>query len=88
MLLPVGKSAVITKVVGYLILRLNFKCLVPQKDQNETKCFTTQMSRLMTKPTKWLCAQRRLRSAWASAQADPSLRWAHSHIGFVMRWLK
>ena len=26
----------------------------------------------MTKPTKWLCAQRRLRSAWASAQTDQS----------------
>ena len=32
------------------------------------------MSRLMTKPTKWLCAQRRLRSAWASAHSDQSLR--------------
>ena len=31
------------------------------------------MNRDMTKPTKWLCAQRRLRSAWASAQSDPSL---------------
>ena len=41
-----------------------------------------------------MCAQRRLRSAWASAQslirlgdtqADRSLRWAHSHfVGFVM----
>ena len=30
----------------------------------------------MTKPTKRLCAQRRLRSAWASAQSDQSLRWA------------
>ena len=30
------------------------------------------MSRLMTKPTMWLCAQRRLRSAWASAQSDQS----------------
>ena len=28
----------------------------------------------MTKPTKWLCAQRRLRSAWASALSDQSLR--------------
>ena len=28
------------------------------------------LSRLVTKPTKWLCAQRRLRSAWASAQSD------------------
>ena len=35
------------------------------------------MSRDMTKPTKWLCAQRRLRSAWASAQSDQSLRCPH-----------
>ena len=35
------------------------------------------MSRLMTKPTKWQCAQRRLRSAWASAQSDQSLRCPH-----------
>ena len=34
------------------------------------------MSRDMTKPTKWVCAQRRLRSAWASAQSDHSLRCA------------
>ena len=34
-----------------------------------------------------LSAQRRLWSA--DAQADPNLRWAHSHfVGFVMRWLK
>ena len=35
------------------------------------------MSRNMTKPTKWVCAQRRLRSAWASAQSDQSLRCPH-----------
>ena len=28
-------------------------------------------------------------SDWADAQADQSLRWAHSHfVGFVMSWLK
>ena len=32
----------------------------------------TKMSRNMTKPTKWLCPQRRLRSAWASTQSDQS----------------
>ena len=37
----------------------------------------TSLSRLVTKPTKWLCAQRRLRSAWASAQSDQSLRHLH-----------
>ena len=31
----------------------------------------------MTKPTKWVCAQRRLRSAWASAQSDQSLPCQH-----------
>ena len=35
-----------------------------------------QMSRDMSKPTKRLCAQRRLRSVWASAQSDQSLRCA------------
>ena len=72
------------------------------------------LSRDMTKPTKWVCAQRRLGSAslirvfavfmknagilsyplsaqrilwsdWADAQADLSLRWAHTpFVGFVM----
>ena len=35
------------------------------------------MSRDMTKPIKWVCAQRRLRSACASAQSDKSLRCPH-----------
>ena len=39
--------------------------------------FILQISRDMTKPTKWLCAQRRLRSAWASAQSDQNLRCPH-----------
>ena len=35
-----------------------------------------------------LSAQRRLWSDWADAQADLSLRWAHSHfVGIVMRRL-
>ena len=35
-----------------------------------------------------LSAQRRLWSDWADAQADLSLRWAHSHfVGFVTRRL-
>ena len=36
--------------------------------------FFVNMSRDITKPTKWVYAQRRLRSAWASAQSDQSLR--------------
>ena len=35
-----------------------------------------------------LSAERRLWSDWADAQADLSLRWAHSHfVGSVMRRL-
>ena len=30
------------------------------------------LSHLMTKPTKWQCAQQRLRSAWESVQSDQS----------------
>ena len=36
-----------------------------------------QLSRHMTKPTKCVCAQRRLRWTWASAQSDQSLRCPH-----------
>ena len=43
---------------------------------SETVVFFLYKSRLMTKPTKWLCAQRRLRSALASAQSDQSIRCA------------
>ena len=35
------------------------------------------LNRDMTKPTKWLSVQRRLGSAWASAQSDQSLRCHH-----------
>ena len=35
------------------------------------------MSRSITKPTTWLCAQRRLRSAWASAQSDQNHHRPH-----------
>ena len=35
------------------------------------------MSRDMTKPTKWLCAQRRHRSAWASTRSVQHLRCPH-----------
>ena len=44
------------------------------------------MSRNMTKPTKWLCAQRRLRSAWASAQSDQSslyVQWVAKDLSFL-----
>ena len=35
-----------------------------------------------------LSTQRRLWSDWADAQADLSLRWAHTHfVDFVMSWL-
>ena len=36
------------------------------------RTYIIHMSHNMTKPTKWVCAQRRLRSAWASAQSDQS----------------
>ena len=43
--------------------------LNPNKQQQQLSaswlcCWMTKMSRLKTKPTKWLCAQRRLRSDW------------------------
>ena len=40
----------------------------------------------MTKPTKWVCPQRRLRSAWPSAQSDQSLlctQWVAKDPSFL-----
>ena len=49
---------------------------------------SVNLSRLVTKPTKWHVAHSEDWSDWADAQADLSLRWAHSHfVGFVMRQL-
>ena len=46
-----------------------------------------QMSCGMTKPTNWVCAQRRLRTAWASAQSDQSLRCPHEEaLFFCLCW--
>ena len=50
--------------------------------------FAVRMKKALV-PSYPLSTQRRLWSDWADAQADLSLRWAHSHfVGFVMRWLK
>ena len=45
------------------------------------------MSRLVTKPTKRLCAQRRLRSAWTAAQSDQSslcAQWVAKDPSFLI----
>ena len=55
---------------GYIVYMFVYTCILDI-------WVRVYMSRDMTKPTKWLCAQRRLRSAWASAQSDQSLRCPH-----------
>ena len=52
---------------GYIVYMFVYTCILDI-------WVRVYMSRDMTKPTKWLCAQRRLRSVWASAQSDQSLR--------------
>ena len=58
-----------------LILRMFPKTSAASKTESHTSIvrYIVYMSHDMTKPTKWVCAQRRLRSAWASAQSDQSL---------------
>ena len=58
--------------------------LEPRTSRSRVRHSTTEPSRsppppphVMRKPAKWLCVQRRLRSAWASAQFDQSLRCPH-----------
>ena len=57
------------KIGKVLHWNLTFYC----EYKTEAKTVIMNMGRDMTKPTKWVCAQRRLRSAWTSAQSDQSL---------------
>ena len=49
----------------------------------------SHLSRAMTKPTMWLCAQQRLRSAWASTQSDQTLRcpWWRKLGSLATHWM-
>ena len=79
------------------------KCPIQNMIEVNLMCvYKNEMSRDTTKTTKWVCAQRRLRSAWESAQSigPLAIHWAQSedsdqtgrmHIlffGFVMSRLK
>ena len=67
-----------TKFQGHLFL-------VHWVELRDTNC-RRFMSHLMTKPTKWLRAQRRLRSAWTSAQSDQSslcAQWVAKNPSFL-----
>ena len=55
-----------TPKTGYLVTRLIYDCVVQQVSGKHFVHQTSHLRRLMTKPTKWLCAQRRLRSSWVS----------------------
>ena len=74
--------------------KTNRMACAPREDSDQpghppslTRVFAVRMKKawVLSYP---LNAQRRLWSDWADAQADLSLRWAHSHcVGFVMRRL-
>ena len=65
-----------TPKTGFLMMRLICGPVISRqymKAAQVVRDATFQLSHLMTKPTKWLCAQQRLGSAWASTQSDQSL---------------
>ena len=55
--------------ISYLTFFINTKPMMGKHNESQN----VHLSRLVTKPPMWLCAQRRLRSAWASTQSDQSL---------------
>ena len=75
--------------------KINKMACVPSEDSDQPgllpsliRVFAVRMKKawVLSYP---LSAQRKLWSDWVDAQADLSLRWAHSHfVGFVMRRLK
>ena len=81
--------------IGFVMLQINNWAATWQNQQNE--CAPSEDSdqpghslsawrKLGSLATHW--AQSEDWSDWADAQADLSLRWAHTHfVGFVMSWL-
>ena len=81
-----------TLQMSHLMTKPTEMCLVktdqPGHPPSLIRVFTVRMKKawVLSYP---LSTQQRLWSDWADAQADLSLRWAHSHfVGFVMRRLK
>ena len=70
-----------------LILKETFAYQWPYKVNEPSGLYIVKfLSHLMTKPTKWLCAQQRLRSAWASTQSDqssPCAQWVAKDTSFL-----
>ena len=70
-------GTVTTMVVGMMVSLITGKSFTIQNWDTSQENLRGHVSRLMSKPTKWLCARRRLRSAWASVQSDKSSLCAH-----------
>ena len=70
--------------MGEIYMDIHF-CLsstIPRMPRLASNAFNSherliELSCDMTKPTKWVCTKRRLRSAWASTQSDQSLHCLH-----------
>ena len=61
---------------NYKLAHLDNYCNILACEKHQQDLYTCYycyhyLSHDMTKPTKWMCAQRRLRSAWASAHGVP-----------------
>ena len=78
-LLP-GKEAGFQEFTSIQVIPMYSAWKITYLEKSVISLFLEQkgyMSRPMTKPTKWLCTQRRLRSAWASAQSHQSHHCLH-----------
>ena len=75
--LPFSEEQSLARILELLRSRVFFKVFfrefMVQRQYLRKKKVLDHLSRNMTKPTKWLCAQRQLRSAWSYAQSDQRL---------------
>ena len=77
-----SKIWVYLKTIAKIKIRLNTHSMFYRNLTNlVVRVIKQNDGRDMTKPTKWLCAQRRLRSDWASAQSDQSSLSAWRKLG-------
>ena len=74
-------GVVVTLLLQYVFIRRRFLALPEIEIDKQPQREKFKLPKVRIEPPQNqqnnLCAQRRLRSAWADAQADLSLRWAH-----------
>ena len=79
---------ILPETCAFLLRSISLRISCNWSSETRSPIFCREKWDAIWQPTKWVCAQRRLRSGWASAQSDKSLRCPHEETlgSLATRW--